>query len=131
VETVTDKFCFYSETARELQGTVREKIAEIIAQNAIIYDQPSKSFLCRPIMRKNGKPYNKTMHCMKSHKTFSWSCSCQGWTMKLARHEADPVNQPAPVCSHVAALWEFLKRRNMSIREGKVCGGMQMTFREE
>jgi len=119
---------FYSEHARELVGSTENKIKAILAQGCIEWDSEKKCFICKPIMQKNGKPYNKTTHIIKNHKAFGFSCSCQWWQMKLKKHESDPINNPAPGCSHICALYEFLKRRNMNIRQEKIYGGMQTTF---
>jgi hypothetical protein len=119
---------FYSAHTRELQGTTRNKIVAIIAQDAIEYDKENKCYICKPIKQRDGKPYNSTTYRMPSHKAFGFQCDCQGWQSKFKKHMADPINNGAPGCSHVAALYEFLKRRNMSIRTEKVAVGMQMTF---
>lgn len=122
------RLIFYSEHARELQGSTAAKISAILAQDAIEYSRERKAWICKPILQGDGRPYNSTTYEMKGHKTFSWSCSCQGWVMKLRKHEADPLHQPAPSCSHVAALWEVLKRRNMALRETRVRQAMLAVF---
>ena len=119
---------FYSEHAREVKGRTADKIKAILAQNAIEYNKDEKCFLCKPILNRDGTPYNFTTHAMKSNKAFGFSCSCQGWTSKYKKHMADPINMPSPGCSHVNALYEHLKRQHLHIRQEKMEGGMQMIF---
>lgn len=119
---------FYSSHTKELVGSTEAKIRAILDQGAIEYDKENRQFICKPILQRNGTPYNKTTYTIQNHKAFGFACSCQGWVMKLKKHESDPINSKAPSCSHVAALYEYLKRRNMNIRQEKVYGGIQMTF---
>lgn len=121
---------FYSAHARELQGSTGAKIKAILAQNAIEYvrEEGNNHFICKPIKAPNGEAYNSTTYILKSHKAFGFSCSCQGWQSKLRKHMADPINMPAPGCSHVAALYEHLKRQHLSVVREKVYGGVQTIF---
>lgn len=123
-----DDLPFYSEHARAMQGSTAGKIKAILAQHAIEYDRENKEFICKPILQADGKPYNSTTYRLKSHKAFGFSCSCQGWTTKFNKHMADPINAAAPGCSHVAALYEFLKRQHQYVVAEKVYGGMQTIF---
>jgi hypothetical protein len=113
-----------------MQGTTATKIKAIIDQGAIEYDRERKIFLCKPIMQKNGKPYNHTTHELKSHAQFGFSCSCQAWQMRLEKHQEDPINQSAPGCSHVAALYEYLKRQHNTRRESNIGQAMLTMFSE-
>lgn len=105
-----ERIIFYSEHAKELQGSVGDKIEAIIAQGALAYDQQEKCFYCRPIRQLNGKPYNSTTYEIHRHPAYAWSCNCQGWRTKLRKHLQDP-NAPAPGCSHIAALYESFARK--------------------
>jgi len=122
---------FYSEHCRELCGSTASKIAAILAQGCIEYSKEQKVFLCKPIMQQNGKPYNVTTHEIQNHKAFGFSCSCQAWQGRLKRHMEDPIKNRAPFCSHVAAVWEYLKRQHIVRRENNVAQAMITMFVED
>ena len=119
---------FYSEHAREVKGRTADKIKAILEQKAIEYNKEEKCFLCKPILNRDGTPYNSTTHIMKSNKAFGFSCSCQGWTSKYKKHMSDPINSPSPGCSHVASLYEFLKRGHMYERQTRIRNAMEAIF---
>jgi hypothetical protein len=123
---VNDKLIFYSNHAKELQGSTGSKIRAIIRQGAIEYDKANKRFICKPIDNPDGTPYNSTTYAMKNHSQFGFECDCQGWQTKFKKHNADPINAPSPICSHVAALYEYLKRKNASRRESRIESAMEM-----
>jgi len=108
---------FYSAHTRQLCGSTEGKIKAILEQGCIEYNKEQKVFLCKPIMQRNGKPYNFTTYTMQSNKAFGFSCDCQAWTMRYRKHMEDPVKIPLPHCSHVAALWEYIKRGHIIKRE--------------
>ncbi|VVB58112.1 Uncharacterised protein [Candidatus Anstonella stagnisolia] len=121
---------FYSAHARALCGSTEGKIKAILAQGCIEYDKERKVFLCKPIMQPNGKPYNKTQYEMQRHKILGWSCSCQGWQSKHKKHLEDPIKYPSVGCSHVAALWEHIKRQHIVKRENNVTQALMTMFME-
>lgn len=121
---------FYSAHARELVGKTDGKIKAILAQGCIEYvrEIENNHFVCKPIMNPDGSPYNKHTYILKASKQFGFTCNCQGWQTKYKKHMTDPVHAHSPNCSHVASLFEFLKRQHLDIRQEKIYGGMQTTF---
>ena len=125
---MVEKLIFYSAHTRKFEASVRAKIRAILEQNAIEYDKEQKVFLCKPILQKDGTPYNHTTYTLKAHKEFEWTCSCQGFQTKLKEYGKDMENQPRPHCAHVAALWEYIKRGHLARREEKVGQAMLSLF---
>ena len=121
---------FYSAHARELVGKTDGKIKAILAQNCLEYvrEEGNNHYACKPIKNPDGSPYNKHTYELKASKQFGFTCNCQGWQTKYKKHMADPVNSHSPNCSHVAALFEFLKRQHLHIRAEKIYGGFQTVF---
>lgn len=145
--TETERLIFYSDHTRAMQGTVGAKIKAILDQGCIEYaheyidtDEEHNSnrwaiytcvYICKPIKQLNGKPYNKSTYVLQNHRQFGKSCSCCGWRTMLKRHESDPLNEEAPRCAHVAALYEFLKRQHKERREENMRQAMLIMFMEE
>jgi hypothetical protein len=119
---------FYSAHTREFEGSVKNKIRAILEQNAIEYDKNAKLFYCKPIMQKDGKPYNSTTYELKKDKEL-FTCNCQGFKTSLRDSKTDPGKTPH--CAHVAALYEYLKRGHIARREEKVSQAMLTLFGNE
>lgn len=105
-----EKIIFWSEHARALQGTVGDKIEAIVQQKCIAYDHNAKIFYVKPIMQKNGKPYNSTTYEIGKHvdPEVKFSCNCQGFRMKEKKWMEGGAR---PSCSHIAALFECFARK--------------------
>lgn len=116
------KLIFYSEHARQLEGSVGAKIDRLV-NGHIRYNKKTKCFEILPI-----EGYNSTTHLVKNHKAFGFSCSCQAWQGRLKKHEGKPTEEPAPSCSHVAAVYEHLARMNQERRQLKIIDAMENMF---
>jgi len=119
---MSEHLVFWSNHAKELQGSTGQKIKAILAQRAIEYVAADRvagthgKFLIHPLKNKDGTPYNKTTYTVESIKGI-FTCDCQGYCSKEERYKADPIENGPPVCSHVAAVHEFLKRIHLE-RQG-------------
>lgn len=99
---------YYSHHARELKGTVVNKAKKFILLKCIQYDVEFKCFYCNPI-----KDYNKSRYKIwkeKGHKGFQ--CSCQACQGRMKKGEFNPEIEDTAVCSHVLAIYFWLKIRN-------------------
>jgi hypothetical protein len=113
---------FWSNHAKELKGTQQDKIAKYLELDKIEYSKELKAFIVHPI------PGTNTDHEVKNHKQFGFSCTCQGWNMKLKKHETNPTTEPSPSCSHVGAIYEYLKRSNIQRRQTQLTDAMGWMF---
>ena len=124
---------FWSNHAKELQGSTGAKIKAILAQRAIEYISADRAtgvhgyFLIHPLKNADGTPYNKTTYKVESVKGI-FTCDCQGYCTKHERYKADPIENGPPVCSHVAAVHEHLKRIHLE-RNGILVPTPAMTVR--
>jgi hypothetical protein len=106
---------FYSQHARDLKHTQRNKVLKFIENKCVEYDSTIKQFIVRHIEGYNTRDY----HVSKEHG--DWTCDCQFYMMgkKIGEHR---------VCSHAGAVLEHLARYQKGRREEKINAGMQMTF---
>lgn len=88
---------FYSEHAKELLYSQRNKILRFLECRCLEYDGDGV-FLCLPI-----PGYNKTTYSMKKNVVGDWECSCQFYQKYKKLGEVR-------FCSHLGALFEFFKR---------------------
>lgn len=117
------KLIFWSEHAKELVGSTDDKIRAILEQGCLEYvpasDEAPSHYICKPIMNRDGSPYNKTTYRLKPNdkeEGGNTSCSCFGFRQRSKKWHADPT-APRPNCSHVAALhqsWAMAHR----VRQG-------------
>lgn len=93
---------FYSHHAQELKQSQQHKIEKFLEHDCIKYDSLEKVFYCGPIPGYNSRTYlihNKTVDK-------SFCCTCQGFITQLKKTGHGS-------CSHIGALYETLKRRNL------------------
>lgn len=97
-----DEVQYYSHHAQELKHTQQHKIDKFLEHGCIVYDNVEKCFKCLPIPGYNSRTYvllNKTVDK-------SFICTCQGFVTALKKNGKGS-------CSHVGALYEFLKRQHL------------------
>jgi hypothetical protein len=90
-------------------ATIMSKAKNFLKNNCIRYDHELKCFFCDPI---NG--YNKSIYTIRSVKG-NFTCSCQFFN-RVCEDKKD-VNEGVYICSHILALYLWLKMKHWNEKE--------------
>ena len=117
----------FSHHVGELECSQQYKVAKLFEHNCIEYvpvqhwDDGSRTggyWLIHPI-----PGYNKREYHVEACGDGEFRCTCQFY--KTWSKNAEPKN-----CSHIGAIYEFLKRKNMARRDERVSAGIQLVLSE-
>jgi hypothetical protein len=118
----------FSQHVGELEQSQQYKVAKLFEHNCIEYVPVQHDaegvkiaggyWLIHPI-----PGYNKREYRVESSGDGEFRCTCQFY--KTWSKNAEPKN-----CSHIGAIYEFLKRKNMARREERVSAGIQLVLSE-
>jgi len=101
----------YSAHARELKFTQQHKIRKFIEQDCVQYVPVSEGGGYWIVHHIPG--YNSTDYEVRQNRQFEFECNCQGWVTKHRMYQREPNGNNSPSCSHVGAVFEWLKRHNI------------------
>lgn len=102
---------YYSHHAKQVVGNVRDKAKRIVSMNLIEWSSNDKCFYCNPI-----PGYNHTRYKIeKIGKGFE--CDCQACHNKIKNHLYNPITDTTAACSHILAVYFYLKIKNWTGRQ--------------
>lgn len=123
-EVLTEKNIIYyshhlkaivDEFGNKIANVIRKKALDFLKNKSIRYDDYERVYHCDPIQGYNSNSY--IIKKEKGHKGFT--CDCQNCTTKIKKGEYDPKVEDLAVCSHILALYFYLKMKNWKVERGK------------
>ncbi len=99
---------YYDANTGQLTYSQKHKIKKLLEHNCIQYNKTLGHFVCKPIPKYNITTYNLKKEGDK------FTCNCQGYNKKVKLYGEG-------YCSHIAALYEYLKIKEESKLEPIDC----------
>lgn len=97
---------YYSSFTKQVKGNVKSKAKKILELGLIEDFSDVDLFYVNPI-----KGYNKTKYTI-SRNGIGYECNCQGCQSKMRKGEYDPQTEEKAACSHILAIYYWLKIKN-------------------
>ncbi len=110
-ELTPQNVVYYSHHAKEVKGSSLNKAQKFLELGLVEWDSVTKMFNVLPIKGYNTRTYDI------EKKATGFECNCQCCQTKIKKGEYDPDTSDIAACSHILAVYLWLKIKNFNQRQ--------------
>ena len=114
-----DNVMYYSHHAKEVKGTLRSKAQKFLDLGLVEWDRAAKNFYVHFIPGYNTRTYEIV------RRAAGFECNCQGCQTKIKKGLYDPDVDSFAACSHILAVYLWLKMVNWNKNGGENGSGQR------